>query len=60
MPRGGPAQEFDDSELDDPALADLDRNDPFARLRRGPLTFDYWMRLADTSWRSLQKFADAN
>jgi len=50
MPRGGPAQEFDDSELDD----------PFARLRRGPLTFDYWMRLADTSWRSLQKFADAN
>jgi hypothetical protein len=29
-------------------------------LRRGTLAFDYWMRLADTSWRSLRTLAGAN
>jgi hypothetical protein len=56
----GPAQEFDDAELDDPALADLDRNDPFARnpcLRRGPLALDYWTRLPGELWRSARRLA---
>jgi len=59
----GPAQEFSDAELRDPILRGIDRNDPVGRnpcLRRGPLSLDYWTRLADTSWRSLRKFAGAN
>jgi hypothetical protein len=56
----GPAQEFDDAEFDDPALAGLDHNDPFARnpcLRRGPLALDYWTRLPGELWRSLRRLA---
>ena len=56
----GPAQEFDDAELDDPALAGLDPNDPFASnacLRRGPLALDYWTRLPGELWRSVRQLA---
>jgi WD40 repeat protein len=59
----GAAQEFSDDELQDPILRGIDKNDPVARnpcLRRGPLTLDYWVRLADTSWRSVRKLAGAN
>jgi hypothetical protein len=56
----GAAQEFDDAELDDPALAGLNRDDPVARnpcLRRGPLTLDYWTRLPGELWRSARRLA---
>jgi WD40 repeat protein len=55
----GAAQEFTDAELEDPILRGIDPNDPVARnpcLRRGPLTFDYWTRLASNGWRSLRGF----
>ncbi len=53
----GAAQEFTDAELEDPILRGIDKNDPIARnpcLRRGPLSFDYWTRLAGNGWRSLR------
>jgi WD40 repeat protein len=53
----GPAQEFSDAELRDSILRGIDRNDPVARnpcLRRGPLSLDYWTRLAGRSWRTLR------
>jgi WD40 repeat protein len=56
----GEAQEFDDAELDDPALAGLDHNDRVARnpcLRRGPLALDYWTRLPGELWRSARRLA---
>src|SRR5262249_15400964 len=56
----GPAQEFSNAELRDPIMRGIDKNDPVARnpcLRRGPLSLDYWTRLADTSWRSLRLMA---
>jgi hypothetical protein len=59
----GSAQEFTDAELEDPILRGVDRNDPVARnpcLRRGPLSLDYWTRLAGDSWRSVRKLAGAN
>jgi WD40 repeat protein len=59
----GAAQEFTDAELEDPILRGIDRNDRVARnpcLRRGPLTFDYWTRLAGNSWRSLRGLAGRN
>jgi hypothetical protein len=58
----GPAQEFDDAELRDPILRGINPNDSIARnpcLRRGPLTLDYWMRLAGNSWRSLRRLSGA-
>jgi hypothetical protein len=59
----GAAQEYQAAELEDPILRGIDRNDPLARnpcLRRGPLTLDYWMRLAGNSWRSLRRLAGAD
>jgi len=59
----GAAQEFDDAELDDPALAGLDSNDPVARnpcQRRGPLTLDYWARLPGELWRSARRLASVD
>jgi WD40 repeat protein len=58
----GAAQEFNSAELEDPILRGIDRNDPIARnpcLRRGPLTLDYWTRLASNSWRSLRGLVDS-
>jgi hypothetical protein len=58
----GVAQEFTDAELEDPILRGVDRNDPIARnpcQRRGPLTLDYWVRLAGNGWRSLRRLAGA-
>jgi hypothetical protein len=43
------AQRFSDAELQDPIMRGIDKNDPVARnpcLRCGPLSLDYWMRLA--------------
>jgi WD40 repeat protein len=51
----GAAQEFTDSEMDDPILHGIDKNDPVARnpcLRRGPLSLDYWTRLPGQFWHS--------
>ena len=45
----GAAQEFSATELEDPILRGIDKDDPIARnpcLRRGPLSLDYWARLA--------------
>jgi hypothetical protein len=59
----GPVQEFDDAELDDPALAGLDRNDAIARnpcLRRGPLALDYWTRLPGELWRSARRLTSSD
>jgi WD40 repeat protein len=56
------AQEFTDTELEDPILRGIDRNNSIARnpcLRRGPLSLDYWTRLAANSWRSLRRLAGA-
>jgi hypothetical protein len=56
-------QEFDNAErLQDPILRRIDWSDSIARnpcLRRGPLTLDYWMRLAGKSWRSVRRLAGA-
>jgi WD40 repeat protein len=55
----GAAQVFSDAELKDPILRGIDKNDPIARnpcLRRGPLSLDYWTRLAGNSWRSLRSW----
>ena len=57
----GAAQEFDAAELEDPILRGT--NDMIARnpcLRRGPLSLDYWTRLAGDSWRSLHRLAGAD
>jgi hypothetical protein len=57
----GAAQEFDAAELEDPILRGT--NDVIARnpcLRRGPLSLDYWTRLAGDSWRSLRRLAGAD
>jgi WD40 repeat protein len=53
----GKAQEFTDADLDDPVLRGIDRNDPIARnpcLRRGPLSWNYWVRLPGQWWRSMR------
>jgi WD40 repeat protein len=54
----GAAQEFTPSELEDPNLRGIDKDDPIARnpcLRRGPLSLDYWTRLPNYSWYAAQK-----
>jgi len=59
----GAAQEFIDAELQDPILRGIDGNDPVARnscLRRGPLSLDYWTRLAGNLWRSARHLTGAN
>jgi hypothetical protein len=53
----GPAQEFNDAELEDPILRAIDKDDSVARnpcLRRGPLSIDCWTRLPIQFWRLLR------
>ena len=43
----GAAQEFADAELKDPIMRGIAKDDPIARnpcLRRGPLSWEYWIR----------------
>jgi WD40 repeat protein len=59
----GAAQEFTDTELANPILRSIDRNDPIARnpcLRRGPLTLDYWARLPSQLWRTARLLTGKN
>jgi hypothetical protein len=59
----GAAQEFTDTELANPILRGLERNDPIARnpcLRRAPLTLDYWARLPQSLWQTAQRLMGAN
>jgi hypothetical protein len=52
------AQEFTDSEMEDPILRGIDKDDPVARnpcLRRGPLSLDYWTRVPGQLWRSTRR-----
>ena len=59
----GAAQEFTDSEMEDPILRGIDKHDPVARnpcLRRGPLSLDYWTRLPGQLWRSIRWLDSAN
>ena len=59
----GPAQEFTDSEMEDPILRGIDKDDPIARnpcLRRGPLSLDYWTPLPGQLWRSTRTLIGAN
>jgi WD40 repeat protein len=54
----GAAQEFTDSEMQDPILRGIDVSDPIARnpcLRRGPLSLVYWTRLPAQLWRSTRR-----
>jgi WD40 repeat protein len=57
------AQEFSHAELQDPIMRGIDKNDPVARnpcLRRGPLSLDYWTRLAGNMWRSVRQVASTD
>jgi hypothetical protein len=59
----GAAQEFTDSEMQDPILRGIDENDPIARnpcLRRGPLSLAYWTRLPAQLWRSMRGLVDVH
>jgi WD40 repeat protein len=59
----GAAQEFTDSEMEDPILRGIDKNDPVSRnpcLRRGPLSLDYWTHLPEQLWRSTRRFVGEN
>jgi hypothetical protein len=59
----GLAQELTDTELEDPILRGIGKDDPIARnacLRRGPLSLDYWTRLPAQFWRSLHVPVFAN
>jgi WD40 repeat protein len=59
----GAAQEFSNSEMEDPILRGIDKDDPIARnpcLRRGPLSLDYWTRLPGQLWRSTVRLFDVN
>jgi hypothetical protein len=61
----GAAQEFTtrSSELANPILRDIDRNDPIARnpcRRRGPLTLDDRTRLPEHLWQRMRQLTGAN
>jgi hypothetical protein len=59
----GTAQKFSDSEMEDPILRGIDKNDPVARnpcLRRGPLSLDYWTRLPGQFWHSTRWLVGAD
>jgi hypothetical protein len=59
----GAAQEFSASEMEDPILRGIDKDDPIARnpcLRRGPLSIEYWTRLPPQIWRSTRKLVGVN
>ena len=61
--RIGAAQEFSDTELQDPIMRRIDWSDPIARnpcLRRGPLSLDYWTRLPGDTWRSMRRMVGAD